>query len=219
MRQDKQDDLDWLAFCYIADELSPADEEAFERRLADDQRAREAVARAVDLTMAVAAAGAAPSPRTTPASGAIGIWRRASLASRLAWTAIAASACLAAVVAFVHHVSTGPVAGPPREAPTQEKAAVPNAGDGRLALLWSRTAEELAALQLDDDWGDDSAADGSGEDDGWSETPWPPSDVPPDPYEDAFASNAPPSWLLAAVQAVAGGSETEDDGDSSLGEN
>ena len=46
--------LDWLAFCYVSGELDGDERTAFENRLADDQVAREAVARAVELTEAVA---------------------------------------------------------------------------------------------------------------------------------------------------------------------
>jgi len=49
-------DLDWAAFCYAVGELDAAAAENFELRLAGDQRAREALARAVELCQAVAAA-------------------------------------------------------------------------------------------------------------------------------------------------------------------
>src|SRR5215471_2191078 len=56
MTTDNTHNLDWLAFCYAAGELDPADAELFEARLAEDQSAREALARAVELTQTVAAA-------------------------------------------------------------------------------------------------------------------------------------------------------------------
>jgi hypothetical protein len=61
----KDEDLDLLAFRYIAGELTPAESEPFEQRLADDQAAREAVARAVDLAQAVASAPADTVPLPT----------------------------------------------------------------------------------------------------------------------------------------------------------
>ena len=61
----KDEDLDLLAFRYIAGELTPAESEAFEQRLADDQAAREAVARAVDLAQAVASVPADIVPLST----------------------------------------------------------------------------------------------------------------------------------------------------------
>lgn len=50
-----QDDseLFWLAYCYVAGELSAAQAADFEARLEVDQPAREAVAQAVELTAAV----------------------------------------------------------------------------------------------------------------------------------------------------------------------
>jgi len=47
-------ELDWLAFRYIANEMTAIEADSFESRLADDQAAREAVARAVELAQAVA---------------------------------------------------------------------------------------------------------------------------------------------------------------------
>jgi hypothetical protein len=57
---DKSDQLDllWNAFRYVADEMSDAEQVDFERLLADDQSAREAVVRAVQLTQAVASLSA-----------------------------------------------------------------------------------------------------------------------------------------------------------------
>ena len=46
------DNLDWLAFRYIADELSATERTAFEALLENDQLAREAVAHAVQLALA-----------------------------------------------------------------------------------------------------------------------------------------------------------------------
>src|SRR3982751_6411866 len=51
-------DLAWLAFRYVAGDLGEAQAAVFERRLGDDQAAREAVAEAVLLAGAVARAGA-----------------------------------------------------------------------------------------------------------------------------------------------------------------
>ena len=44
-----QDELDWLAFCYVADELDPDQRAAFNSRLAVDPAAQQAVADAVGL--------------------------------------------------------------------------------------------------------------------------------------------------------------------------
>ena len=49
-------DRDWLAFRYIASELNGEESAAFEAELETSQVAREAVARAVDLSQAIALA-------------------------------------------------------------------------------------------------------------------------------------------------------------------
>ena len=55
-------DLEWLAFCYIADELDETAREQFESRLATDQVARECVAEAMEHTQLMYVALAAPNP-------------------------------------------------------------------------------------------------------------------------------------------------------------
>lgn len=47
------DELHWLAFRYATGEMTAEEEQDFERRLADDQLAREAVEQAVELSEAV----------------------------------------------------------------------------------------------------------------------------------------------------------------------
>ncbi len=51
------DDLDWLAFCYVANELTGEPLARFEARLAMEQEPREAVARAMELTSEVYLSG------------------------------------------------------------------------------------------------------------------------------------------------------------------
>ena len=63
-------ELFWLAFCYTAGELSAAQAVEFEARLETDQRAREAVAEAVELA---AAARIASAPSLQPAAVQPGI--------------------------------------------------------------------------------------------------------------------------------------------------
>lgn len=85
-------ELDWLAFCYVAGEMSAEEFEGFEDRLATDQVAREAVAGAVKLSQAVALASAVPNVRTVSLPDSQdGRWRR-----RTGWTVVSAvAACLA----------------------------------------------------------------------------------------------------------------------------
>jgi len=208
----KPDDLDWLAFCYIADELPRDEAHAFEARLADEQEAREAVARAVELTRAVAAAGATARKRARPGSLVAGAWCPAGLAGRLGWAAVAATVCLAAVLAYQNYRGAAPIATSPQEVPPAEEAGSPGNRSPRLAVLWSRTRENLAALQLDQ-W-----AAGLPEEDDPTEEPA--SFFAEDcPEEDLLAANVPPTWMMAAVRAAPGGPGAENYGPSSPQEN
>jgi len=221
MPHEKPDDLDWLAFCYIADELSRDEAGAFEARLADDQQAREAVARAVELTRAIAAAGAERRKRPAPASRAAGVWRRMGLAGRLgrlAWAAAAAAACLAAVSVYQHARDTSPVAGTRQEAPGEGAIETSGSRPGELAVVWSRMREELAALQLDG-WAADLPEEDEASDD---PALFPAEDrllAEGELSEDLLAANLPPSWMVAAVRAGSGGPGTEDYGNSIPEEN
>jgi len=92
MTNDKQ--LDWLAFCYAAGELSAAEAEAFELRLAEEQPAREALARAVELTQVAAAAEAQPTV-VLSSSRSHSTWK-----TRVAWMAVGGLASLLAAFLF-----------------------------------------------------------------------------------------------------------------------
>ncbi|MCH7989111.1 MAG: hypothetical protein IID46_08160 [Planctomycetes bacterium] len=97
MDHSDQPDLLWNAFRYVADEMSAGEQGDFERQLAADQSAREAVVRAVQLTQAVASLSA-DVPRstiqtgdhTTPSRRTVGVW---SVAAGL-------SVCLVLIVGF-----------------------------------------------------------------------------------------------------------------------
>lgn len=101
------DDLSWLAMQYICDELSPADRDAFELQLADDQVAREAVAEAVESCAAVRLAcgyewplGVQAMPglpaENVPFAAGSQSWRRSFAA--IGWMVSGAAACLLALM-------------------------------------------------------------------------------------------------------------------------
>ena len=81
-----------------------------------------------------------------------------------------------------------------------------------LAIVWSQTCEELAAVQFDV-WAADSP-DNRDESENWSPLP-----TEGDAEEDLYAANTPPSWMLAAVQAVGGRPVAEDGSISNSEEN
>jgi hypothetical protein len=49
-------DLEWIAFCYIADEMTASEKSDFETRLENDERAQQAVVAAMQQTQAIYAA-------------------------------------------------------------------------------------------------------------------------------------------------------------------
>lgn len=135
-----QNQIDWTAFCYVAGDLSDDDVVRFEEQLATDQTAREALARAVELTQAVAAAESLPVVVELPQRA--GRWTK-----RFSWMAIGAAASL--LVAFVW--STSGIG------TRNETAGIGNVRE--LAALWTQTRDELATDEEDIDSGIDDASD------------------------------------------------------------
>ena len=115
---DRDSDLDWLAFRYVAGELTADEAGRFEARLDHDQAAREAVAGAVGLADALAAAR--PSA-VGPAR--VGGRLRLGPRSRRSAAVLALAACLALAV--------GPLLWP-RAHPRRVEA-----DPATLALTWS----------------------------------------------------------------------------------
>src|SRR5688572_17831025 len=121
---DCHNELDWSAFCYASGEMTPAEAEAFEQRLSDDQAAREALARAVEITQAVISAESlapAVALRSQPAT-----WSR-----RLAWMAIGSAASLLAALLWSGGVASWLGGRSERVSP-------------ELAAAWSETRGELS---------------------------------------------------------------------------
>jgi hypothetical protein len=87
-------DLNWLAFRYVAGEMPDAELAAFEQSLAESQPAREAVAAAVLLAQAVALAEgtSADAPHELVTAGST--FRQPTWRGRLAWALVGAAASL-----------------------------------------------------------------------------------------------------------------------------
>lgn len=96
-----RDDLDWLAFRYVSNEMTGAEIESFEQRLADDQSAREAVARAVDVSQAVSATRNDVIPIPSDHSPLTNLRSPVRRVRQIRWIA-AAAASLAAGVLLYH---------------------------------------------------------------------------------------------------------------------
>jgi len=139
----KLSDVDWTAFQYLAGELNDEAAHGFEACLESDQGAREALARAVQLSQAVAVVEATRQPSihaVVPASDQTNpIWMAPT-----AWLAIAALACVA-VLAFVSipkHVPRG------RSIDLAANANTAVLDSGELASRWASTAEILVATEF-----------------------------------------------------------------------
>jgi hypothetical protein len=132
-------DVAWLAFRYVAGELGPDEADAFERRLDQDQAAREAVAEAVLLTEAVAAL-APDTLATLPLQVPTPIDRRGRLARRMAGAlALAAAACLAW---FLFGPRTVRPSRPPADVVERERAAPAASREALVTLAWSEVRQK-----------------------------------------------------------------------------
>lgn len=128
--------IDWQAFCYVSNELSAEERLAFEESLAIDQVAREALARAVELTRAVAAAESQESPLATPLESAVVIKAGSNWTRRISWMALGAAASLLAAVLlsnFGDADSVSTLVNPHGDQSNRE-----------LASAWSETRADLA---------------------------------------------------------------------------
>jgi anti-sigma factor RsiW len=145
-RQGPAEELDWLAFQYISGELTPAESEAFENRLATDQFARERLAAAVELAGSVAGACAAAGGRAevVPGGGSGGTTRRAGRFRKRAmvgWATVmaaGAAACFVLIVVGDWFSSDGP--GSPSS--SSSPSAVAEADLVDLAAAWAAGFDE-----------------------------------------------------------------------------
>lgn len=157
LMQDKNhSELEWLAFQYISGEMSAVEAELFEGRLAEDQRAREAVARAVEVAqvslMAMEHVAAIEPARQT----------KRTRSRPLVWTLCGVAASVAVAIMVVPWSKV---------LPKHQDNLVHNAVVGLetrdLAIVWATARTDLAAeLAVADDESlpGNAAHDGSGTD-------------------------------------------------------
>ena len=131
MTADNITDLDWLAFSYAAGELPPAEAGQFEIRLADDQPAREALARAIEFCQIVAAAETQSDNYVTPAKKTHASWN-----DRLSWMAVGGLASL-----LLGLLWTGVVG------PTWHNAQIHSFSKQNLAFAWTETKHQIATVR------------------------------------------------------------------------
>jgi hypothetical protein len=131
MTTDNMNDLDWLAFSYAAGELTPTEAEQFELRLADDQTAREALARAVELCQVVTAAESHSGHFIAPAAKTCANWN-----DRLSWMAVGGLASLLLALLW-----TGVVG------PSWHTAQIHSFSKRNLAFAWTETKQQIATVR------------------------------------------------------------------------
>lgn len=136
MTTDNNNDLDWLAFSYAAGELTPTEAEQFELRLADDQPAREALARAVELCQVVAAAEMQSGNYVAIASKTRAAKTRSTRNHRLSWMAVGGLASL--LLALLWSGVLGP---------TSHTAQRHSFSKQNLAFAWAETKQQIANVR------------------------------------------------------------------------
>lgn len=176
MNAKHREELDWLAFRYVAAELSPEENREFEGRLEHDQQAREAVGRLVEVTCAVRELDwdTAPCVRRV---GRVRPWHQRRSVQLIAGLA------LGLVVALL---IWSPRSG--ERALLREGSLGTTPPTAELALVWSNAHAELSSRQ------DDTAS--------WR---WPTladkeTDDPGSMVEEPAADT--PDWMVLAVAAM-----------------
>lgn len=198
--EQRQGDVEWLAFQYAAGELHGAELDAFEQLLATDLAACEALAKAVTLCQVVAlsehqvVAESRTEPicteravevrSVTPDRQAPGrqvtIQRPAIGTTRGAWALVCSAVCLALMASWM---GSGPI-GPRGPLDSQTPVDV--------AALWIQGADPLSESSVD-------VAARTGESIDESEFPEAPDSAVGVAELDADDDDAVPGWMLAAV--------------------
>lgn len=178
----ERDSLDWTAFRYVADEMDADERCRFEASLVVDQAAREAVARAVEISQAVVSVMDAAKERRIGVNRLSGAWRRVAM-----WGgAVSAVAVLWGATIFV-----------PRWFSSQESISAPRVSTAfdrdvtDLAVKWVQTAQAESGHVAD--------AGESGLEGEFSDAESVDATPPREAREGAVAVAAVPSWMLLAV--------------------
>jgi hypothetical protein len=181
MNREQSEDLEWLAFRYVAAELSPAESREFEDRLEHDQEAREAVGRLVEVTCAVRTLDWDTAPPVRHV-------RRVSPWHRRRSVQLIAGLALGLIVALL---VWGRRSGDRASLREGSLATAPQAAE--LAVVWSNARAELSGRE------DDAA--------GWRWlTPADKETDDPGPAVEEAAADTP-DWMVSAVSTM----ESDDD--------
>ncbi|QDU97344.1 hypothetical protein [Lignipirellula cremea] len=231
---DREQDLPWQAFCYVAEELDGESRTAFEERLAVDQQAREAVAAAVELHSALqAVVGSQATVCSLPAAASTGKSQptgrtRQRTGRQVGFLAAAACLTIVGLVGYVWLAGwQAEIAGRSVDDPGSLRFAEAENSWPQLALAWSAAREEVFTNEAELDWASDDdaweqtfpliATDGSPQlavSDGQLSVPQAggEGDAADDGLlDDELASDSleVPSWMLAALAGAAANASPE----------
>ena len=190
MTMHEQDELRWLAFRYVADELSPDEQSAFEGQLTENQAAREAVAEAVAMAAAVYQVAASDTGLRSPQRRPLASSRR-SVGGAVALLTTAAAALMLLLAVQSRHSEMNAGRGIDSVQGGDLASSMPPGEYGRLALVWSQSLAEPPSAEHDSEMLEtkgDPMEDHVAVDD-WAN----PAELP-----------AAPSWMYAAVMGLQG---------------
>jgi len=182
--------LDWSAFCYAAGELNAAEAEQFEARLADDQQAREALARVVELTQTVVAAESQAESFVVPARRNARDW-----STRLTWMAVGGLASVVIALVWSGVIGRSPAG------PSDKQFA--------LAAAWTQARAEIAQAKEDSLWLPSASSLGDADEELLAM-----SDL-----GDESPLSETPSWMTAALFGLAGEATNAEPFTNQRGEN
>jgi len=177
------DSLDWLAFRYIADEMSTDERASFELRLAEDQLAREAVALVVEVAQAVSVVESAACAEHLAGKSSPVVVTRAdgrTWLTAFGWMIVGSIACV--TVLFVAEQWSKHQRVPVR----QIARSTGDDSPPQLAIVWSETrrATEADSGESLDATGEGAEFPAGARDDVSDEPAW--SDRCPDAFRDAL---------------------------------
>ncbi|MDG1874227.1 MAG: hypothetical protein P8J27_09965 [Mariniblastus sp.] len=138
-------DLDWLAFCYVSDELSESDREEFEARLASDAAAQQALIDAVEQTQVIYAGR-----RLAESSHTIQISMSQRPPAR-SWLKRPGILFTAAAAMLLVVISWGLLSDPtaPNDSGVTDAGSIAATFESNLAVAWADTVVEKEELMLD----------------------------------------------------------------------
>jgi anti-sigma-K factor RskA len=157
-RKQQHAELEWLAFRYVAGEMTADEARTFEQRLSDDQPAREAVSRAVAISLRLAAARPTVAAARKPAERRPPRVRHRAIRA-LAWASVGVAASVAILV-WSHVAGVVRVVTTPSSKPAVVETSPKEKSIDAVAWMQLRELDDSATRLEFDEWEPDDAPDG-----------------------------------------------------------